>query len=57
MECGGHALIRLYEGGNWFLGCVYCPYRIPEGGPAVPAAETVNLPETDTDPEELEAAA
>lgn len=55
MDCGGHALIRLYEGGNWSLGCIYCPYRIPEGGPPQPAADTVHLPSTD--PEELESAA
>lgn len=31
MFCGnGHALIRVYEGGHWYLACVHCPYRIQE---------------------------
>lgn len=33
MSCkdGGHALIRIYEAGRWYLACVSCPYRILEG--------------------------
>jgi hypothetical protein len=26
----GHALIRIYEAGCWFLSCVHCPYRVKE---------------------------
>lgn len=48
-------MIRLYEGGSWFLGCIYCPHRILEGGPPLPVAEVLNLP--DTHPEEVERAA
>lgn len=55
--CSGHALIRLYEGGLWFMGCIYCPHRIPEGGPPLPAVETVSLPDDPVIPEEVRTAA
>lgn len=26
----GHALIRIYDNGRWYLACVHCPYRTQE---------------------------
>jgi hypothetical protein len=54
--CAGHALIRVYEAGAWYLACAYpeCGHRVLEGGVPAPPVQDVHLP---IDPEETEAAA
>jgi len=53
----GHALIRMYETGAWYLACIYCPHRILEGWATPPVAQDVELPVTPIHPEETEVVA
>lgn len=45
--CAGHALIRIYESGAWYLACAYpeCAHRILEGGATTPPVRDLELPE------------
>ena len=53
----GHAFIRTYEAGTWYLSCVQCPHRIVEGRVETPAGEVVELPLIPNPPTEQEIAA